>query len=166
MNVHSLIAAVGAKSAWIALAARLYAYGQAAVLAIAAALSWGTGSATVLHVASADGDVAAWRNPWPGTAGALVTLAAAASILGAWRMSRAKDRSWSRAGHAFLLAWGLYWLVGSTRASDASPDAWFVVAQVLSAIGFASQVWEALKAWPRRDAVELAPAPAPPAPPA
>ncbi len=176
LSVASIVAAVGSKWTLVASGARLYALGQAVVLAITALLSWRSLAepATIMHVERAGVDVAAWRNPWTGTPGSLLALAAAVSIFGALWLIKAgaerssasdKDRTLARAGHVLLLGWGLFWVIGASRASDASPDALFVTAQVLCLFGFLCQILVSWRSWPRRLASSASPAP-PASPPA
>ncbi len=186
MSVASVVAFVGSKWTLVVSGARLYALGQAAVLTITALLSWRslTEPAAIMHVERPGIDVAAWRNPWSGTPGSLLALAAAVSIVGALWLIKAgaerssasdkagaerssasdKDRTLARAGHVLLIGWGLFWVVGASRASDASPDALFVTAQVLCLLGFLCQVLVSWRSWPRRKE-SSEPTPAPPASP-
>jgi hypothetical protein len=115
--------------------ARLHAFGQVGVLAVAALLGLGGGQPVIMGA----GDVSAWQNPLAGPAGSAATLFAALSIVLARAATRAEDRVWRRGGHGLLLAWALFWLIGCARAASADPDALFVTALLLSFAGTACQ---------------------------
>ena len=116
--------------------ARLHAFAQVAVLAVAALLGLGGGQPVIMGA----GEVSAWQNPFPGPAGSAATLFAALSIVLARAAARVDDRVWRRGGHGLLLAWALFWLIGCARASSAAPDALFVTALLLSFAGTACQI--------------------------
>jgi hypothetical protein len=151
-GARSLQRLLDERSKLVSAGARSYAYGQGAVLALAGLLSWAGGSATILHASGPAGDVAAWRTPFPGLAGALVTLAAAGSIVAALRLTTMREeRLWARAGHVLLLGWGMLWVVGASRASAVEPDALFLAAQLASVAGFLCQGAVTWKTWPRSE---------------
>ncbi len=130
---------------WARKSAKAYAFGQAAVLLVVALLGLRGGQPEIM---SANG-VSAWQNPWPGPAGSAAALFAAASIVLAQFATGFRDRAWRRGGHALLLGWALFWLVGSARAANADPDALFVAALLFSFLGSACQAAVSFTGWPR-----------------